>query len=269
MKDYIMVLLSIMTLTSYSMGDNALDRKIDTSSNETLKKSMLEIKKDLSKEDYTAFQKGLMPIIFRSTLTASMTINKDEDKDEVSKKAARIALQGKTPREVIALGKGTAEKSTEKSEVKVLSIGESVVYSDVEITIQGVSIGKLKSKYKSSYFRVPKDKFLLIKVQFKNLSEGKIRTIHKPWKPATNLQDNFENYYRVKTEDNAADTVRSERIKPGKTLIDTIIFEVPLENAKEFTLMSTPDIYKAVGNNMLEKLPTSEFHFKFNRSDIK
>jgi len=67
MKDYIVVLLSIMTFTSYSMGDNALDRKINTNSNETFKKSMLEIKKDLSKEDFEAFQKGLMPIIFRSS----------------------------------------------------------------------------------------------------------------------------------------------------------------------------------------------------------
>ncbi len=273
MKDYIVVLLSIMTFTSYSMGDNALDRKINTNSNETFKKSMLEIKKDLSKEDFEAFQKGLMPIIFRSSLSAAITVNKDEDKNEVKNKAIRIAIQGKTPREIIALGVDTSEDNTdtetEKDKVKILKIGESVVYSDVEIIIQGVSIGQLKSKYESSYFRVPKDKFLLIRVQFKNLSEGKIRTIVNPWKSSTNLQDNFENYYRVKSEDNAADTISYERIKPGKTLTDTIIFEVPLENAKEFTLISTPTIYKAKGNNVLEKLPTGELHLKFNRLDIK
>lgn len=158
---------------------------------------------------------------------------------------------------------------TEDEKEKEIRLSESIVFSDIEIIIQEVSIGKLKA-IKDSRFSAPKDDFLLIKVQLKNISEGKIRTIQGTWQ-SSKLQDNFENYYRAKnsiTMNSLVDVVSSKRIKPRETLIDTIIFNIPLENAKEFILISEPHIYKSTGEGTMKRISTGKFEFKFNKLDI-
>ncbi len=278
MKNILFILFITLAFTSCSMGDNALDKKIDGSSQESFKKSLASIKKDLSQKDQKDFKDAIKPIIIKAVFSSGLN-NKDPD---VAQKAILKALGGKTPRELIASNKSTKtvtkkeiktedEKETriEDEKEKEIKLGESIVFSDIEITIQEVSRGKLKG-IKDSILAVPKGDFLLIKVQLKNISEGKIRTIQNTWR-STKLQDNFENYYKARSTviSSLVDVVSSERIKPGETLTDTMIFDTPLENAKEFIVISEPHIYKSTGDGSLKHLSTGKFEFKFTKSDIK
>ena len=273
MKKILFILLTVLTVTSYSIGDNALDRKIDANSKDALEKSILGIKKDLSKENSKDLTDAMVWVL-RIPILKSLMI-KEEDRQTEIEAAALELFRGKTARELITSYKNTKKGTTKniekkKEEIKEIKIGESVVCNDIEITLKNVSIGKLKVKYENQFSPIPKNDFLLIKVQLKNLSEGKIRTIQNTWS-STKLQDNFENFYKIKRFNlgSVVDVISSKRIKPGEMLIDTMIFNIPLENAKEFTVISKPSIYKSKGDGMLENLPTSEFQFKFNRSEIK
>jgi len=276
----IVIFITILTGCGEVTSDTSIAKvkRIDISSDEKMKKSIEDIKLTLSNEKKKDFEKALKIIMFSDINNFASLAKVANNQDEILRKVKNI-LSGKTADEVISKGKEIiAQKSQKKitskiEDIKQVKIGESVIIDNIEITIKNISIGKLKEKKKYSMFKVPNEDYLLVKVQLKNISKGKLITIQDSWRSSI-LIDNFNNNYKViesynLNKDNLVDTISSTRIKPKEVLMDTMIFELPLQNARSFTINVKPVFYKFKGDGLLESISSGEkFKILFNRNNI-
>jgi hypothetical protein len=63
--------------------------------------------------------------------------------------------------------------------------------------------------------------------------------------------------------------IASRSLKPSEAVTDMMIFEVPLENAKQFVLSADPNFWRPTGEQRLAQISNDSFRLEFNRADIK
>ena len=124
------------------------------------------------------------------------------------------------------------------------SAESAVMQDDVQIRITSVQVGKVTLR---STFGTPgssKEEFLAIAVELTNLSETK-KLEYKTWaggglryaRDLAALCDNFDNTYkRIGFTDLPEGRTESASIYPGKSIIDVLVFESPLETVEHLDL---------------------------------
>lgn len=158
--------------------------------------------------------------------------------------------------------------------VPELRLGESVVIDEIKITPQQARVGYIerKSMFGDGTTKSEK-KYLIIDVMLENTSEGKIIYLQDIWEK-TKIKDDFEN---VEGTEFSGDLmvgsivgfVHSAKMKPKENLKDMIIFDLPVDAAKQFTIESDPGFWKSVGKDRVRQLSDSSFLLKLNREEIK
>ena len=168
----------------------------------------------------------------------------------------------------------TSRTEPPKPTIPELHFGDSVVIDDIKITIQGARIGYIE---KRSLFgdsvRKSDTQYLLVDLTLENMSIGKIIYLQNIWEK-TKLIDEFDNIEGTKFSDDIMTEsitgfIGSAKIKPHEKLQDTIIFDLPVDAAKQFIIESDPGFWKSVGEDRVRQLSDSSFKIKFTRDQIK
>lgn len=169
---------------------------------------------------------------------------------------------------------GTSQPEALTPIVPELKLGESVVIDAIRITPRLVRFGHIerKSMYEEKTTRSEK-KHLIVDVLLENTSDGKIVYLQKVW-GKTKILDNFENIEDAKFSDGLMmDTIvgciGSAKMKPSDNLHDMIIFDLPVDAAKQFTIESDPGFWRSIGEDRVRQLSDSSFRLRFTRDEIE
>lgn len=144
--------------------------------------------------------------------------------------------------------------------------GKTAAVDGIEITFGAARVGKLpKAGPRNGLtYKVPDTDFLIVDVALKNVTEAKIISLDWIWKQ-TRLKDEHGNFYRAEDLTSAFGVAQriEGKLKPNQEIKGIIVFEVPLENAKEITLISDPGFWRDNGDGTIHELSDSEVHFQF------
>jgi len=179
------------------------------------------------------------------------------------------AILPKPSHEVLA-----PQPESPKPMVPELKLGESVVIDEIKITPLHARFGYIERKSRFGEGTTRSDEqYLIIDVMLENTSEGKIVYLQDIWEK-TKISDNFDNVEGTKFSgdlmmDSIVGFVHSAKMKPGENLKDMIIFDLPVDAAKQFKIESDPGFWKSIGENRVRQLSDSSFLLKFKREDIK
>jgi hypothetical protein len=154
-----------------------------------------------------------------------------------------------------------------------LRMGDSTVIDGIKITLNGARNGSVSTKDMFGKAREMKGKYLILDVTMENTTPGKIIHLQAVWKESK-LTDNFDNVLEPQFDDtfsmdSIVGHVRSEDLRPGETVKDTMIFDVPVAAATTFTITASPGFWKSVGDGHINRLSDTSFKIAFKREDIK
>lgn len=171
------------------------------------------------------------------------------------------------------LSSETKEPDDPPKQIPTIRIGSSVVIDDVRITIRGIRRDYIHKKFMFGDSTTRSDdKYLLVDVTLQNTSRGKIIYLQQIWEH-TKLVDNFDNaegaeFSRSFRTESIVGYLGSAKMKPGETMEDIIIFDLPVDTATGFTIESDPKFWKSIGEKQVRELSDSSFKIKFRRSEI-
>lgn len=151
-----------------------------------------------------------------------------------------------------------------------VSLGGSVEVDGIKITPKSISVGSLENNNTNQFGEPPEGTFLQIAVELENVTEGKIVHLQDVWGDSK-ISDNFGNNYSPIDSfgmSYAKGVISSQQLRPQETASDIMVFEMPLENAQELTLVSNPNLYKSTGDGLIQNLSSDEFLMKFSKSDF-
>lgn len=167
-------------------------------------------------------------------------------------------------------GCSQSDKSQEAPQgARDVSIGESFIIGNIEITISNLRIGKVEFRGSSGRWVTDSKPFLLADVNLKNTNTGKIVTILDTWKDAT-LKDEHGNIYYIPNygDDRIRGTVTYDNLNPGQEISDMIVLEAPTDVATEFTFVCAPSFWERIDGGV-KRVSRDSFRLKFNKSDIR
>ena len=151
--------------------------------------------------------------------------------------------------------------------------GESVVIDEIKITVHGVRFGYIEKK---SMFgdstRRSDQQYLIADITLENTSPGRIIYLQNIWEK-TKVTDDFDNIEGAKFSDSImlesiVGFIGSAKMKPGESSRDMIIFDLPVDAAKQFTIESDPGFWKSTGEDRVRQLSDSSFKVRFTRDQI-
>ncbi|OQB46244.1 MAG: Ankyrin repeat protein [bacterium ADurb.Bin157] len=168
-----------------------------------------------------------------------------------------------------------AESSDGAFKLVAIGLGQSIIIDDIKITPQNVRIDQIVKK--NMIFDTTtqsESKYLLVNVTLENVSSGKIIYLQNIWKN-TKLVDDFDNIENTKFSDNLSamwdlisDAIKSTKLRPGEVVRDMLIFDIPVNTAKNFTIDSDPKFWKNIGEDRLQEISKSSFRIKFSSDQI-
>lgn len=260
-------LLFTFCLASCDAETKGMNRKVDGSSDVAAKKSVEKITAELSPDELQKFKEACGKLVARTALAKAFSKDKNDTKEFLAH------INGKTPQEIIdmasslnAPGAPIAEPLTAKGNPEtspiVTNINLPFNIDGVEIRIVGFRIGNLEG--------YPNNPFLLVSVNLKNTTEGTIVHLQDLW-GKSNITDNFGNVYSHSPlgRHSIKGVINSQRLKPGESVTDLMIFDTPLENSQKFTLTSDPNFFRPSGNNLINQISSKSFKLDFTRADFK
>lgn len=166
--------------------------------------------------------------------------------------------------------KTNKNEKTEETRPKI-KLNKSVEIDGIKITPQSIKIGSLENNNTNQFGTPPEGKFLQIAVELENITEGTIVHLQDVWDDSQ-ITDNFGNNYSPIDSfgmSYAKGVISSQQLRPQEQASDIMVFEIPLDNAQEFTLTSNPNLYKSTGDGLLQDLSSDEFLMDFLKNDIK
>ena len=150
--------------------------------------------------------------------------------------------------------------------------GKPASVDGIEITFSNPRVGKLpKAPARNGVsYSVPDTDFLIVDVALKNATPAKIINLSWIWNE-TNLKDEHGNFYKAQDLTSAFGVAgRIEgRIKPGQEMKGIVAFEVPLENAKEITLISDPGFFRDSDDGLIYQISKDRVSFEFKNPAAK
>ncbi len=152
-------------------------------------------------------------------------------------------------------------------------LGDSILIDGIKITLKGTRLGSVSKRDLLGDAREFKGKYLIVDLTMENTTPGKIIHLQNVWKQSK-LTDSFDNVLEPKFDDtfsmdSIVGHVRSEDLRPGETVKDTMIFDVPVAAATTFTITASPGFWKSMGDNRINRLSDTSFKIAFKREDIK
>jgi hypothetical protein len=153
-------------------------------------------------------------------------------------------------------------------------LGDSIVIDDIKITFKGARLGSVSREdrhgreaheYEGTY--------LIVDLTMKNTTPGKIIHLQEVW-TQSKATDNFDNILQPQFDHRYAvelivGHVRSQDLKPGETVKDTMIFAAPIAAATTFTVTASPGFWKNGEGNRINRLSNTSLTLAFKREDIK
>jgi hypothetical protein len=272
--------------------------RIDASSDEAMEASIPAVKAALPEDRRAAFEEALKVIAFKDVNDVADIFQLGQADTGAVQRALREALDGKTGAEVIAFADGVTanrramqarpsgqttqigfgvaqpepEPKPEPEHAPPLALGSSATIDGIEITVTGARIAPLEESGEPSLHRIPEGQFLVLYVALRNVSEGRIVYLQKPWSE-TVVEDDFGNTYSQSAAvfwlgDEIKGRIGSLELRPGGSATDIMIFDLPVEKASRFVLRSDPQFYRRTGNATIQDLSDDTFTLEFTRSDI-
>lgn len=250
-----------------------LDRKIDASSARSLNRSLAAITAEIREDEREQFTTALHSFLLRVGFEHATQGRPPAELE----RAMYDRLDGKTPRQIIELVRaastGTAAPDAGDPVRPSIGIGGSVVIDGIRITIEGVRRGRLEGRRGDVLARAPEGEFLLVDVRLKNETGERIIHLMDVWS-STSLHDEFGNTHRslpslVVRRDDIEGAIASLRLRPGEQATDLMIFELPLDKARRFHVVSNPAFYRGDGDGLLHPLSDREFELRFEREAIR
>lgn len=282
----IRVLLVGLFLSAFSFkalaDSTGMDRVLDGSSEEALQKSMEMLPFELTMSQISEFSKAYIKLTFSYILK--------NNSDENAAENALQLLDGKTPREIIALAEANAEsqasptklaneesnaqhhKEEDDSET-IQQLSKAFAIDGVEVIIDSPRFGELSAPDRM-FATIPSGEFLLLEVSLKNITDNKIIQIQDAWKDVT-LTDNFGNIYdspyggMFTMYEAAQGMIKSQELRPGEAAKDLIVITSPLETASDFELVVDPNFWRPIAKSKLQQLSNEQFKLVFKKSDIQ
>jgi len=154
-----------------------------------------------------------------------------------------------------------------------LRLGEAVVIDEIKITFRGSRFANIekKSMFGDSTTRSGKQ-YLIMDVYLENTSPGKIIYLQNIWEK-TKITDDFGNiegtlYSDRFMSESIVGFIGAAKMKPGESSLDMIIFDLPVDTAKQFIVQSDPGFWRSTGEDRVSQLSNSSFIVKFSRSEI-
>ena len=178
----------------------------------------------------------------------------------------------KTPIAILLLALVSCEAQQPTTPPIKAESGKPATVDGIEITFSNPRVGKLPkapSRNGVSY-SVPETDFLIVDVALKNATPAKIINLSWIWNE-TNLKDEHGNFYKAQDLTSAFGVAgRIEgRIKPSQEMKGIIVFEVPLENAKDIALISDPGLSRDTGDGLIHQISKDRVSFEFKNPAAK
>ncbi len=166
-------------------------------------------------------------------------------------------------------GSGTAEEpSTTDGETQAEgewadASKESIKRGDVRVKVVSAQIGRPRMLKSTGRGARPKTEALVVKLELQNTNATK-KLEYKSWgdrNVGVSLTDNFDNKYTQKTKKTYGGALvegqdDSGSIYPGKSLVDAVIFEPPIDKA-EFLRLELPAISFGASGRLNFQIPVS------------
>lgn len=162
-------------------------------------------------------------------------------------------------------------------QVPVVRIGDSVTIDEMRIEVKGVTIGHIETENPFNLHdrkaTKSEERYLLAHIGLENVSEGRITYLQSLWQK-TKIVDNCGNIEGAKFTDGLRlhrvfGTIDAAKLKPGEKATDMIIFDLPVDAAKEFTIESCPGFWRSVEEDRVKKISGSTFKVQFTRDQIQ
>jgi len=155
-----------------------------------------------------------------------------------------------------------------------LEVGDTVVVDEIRVTVRDIRIAPIRRKtgFDGSW-STSDEPYLLVKLLLENTSKGRIVHLQTIWEHTT-MTDDFENAQSSEFSDGFSmypieGTAGSQKLRPGETVDDMMIFPLPVDAAETFRVTSDPRFWKPVGEGRIEELSNSSFALVFGRDEIK
>jgi len=168
-----------------------------------------------------------------------------------------------------------SQPESSKPTIPEIHLGESVLIDEVKITFLGVRLSYIENKsiFGDSTRRSEKQ-YLIVDVFLENTSRGRIIYLQDIWKK-TKIIDDFGNIEGTKFSgelfmpEPIVGSIWAAKMKPGESSYDMIIFDLPVNAAKQFTIESDPGFWKSIGEDRVNELSDSSFKARFTKEQIK
>ncbi len=154
-----------------------------------------------------------------------------------------------------------------------ISVGESAIVDEVEITFDGVRIGPVMVRaFIDDDVAMLDGEFLIVDLTLKNMAEDRPLHLDNPWE-RSRISDSYSEFYLIDQQrqglEHVEGTLGSMGLKPGVAMSDMIVFALPDELADEFHFLADPGFSTLRSDGMFENISSDTLRLWFKRSDFQ
>ena len=154
-----------------------------------------------------------------------------------------------------------------------ISVGESAIVDEVEITFDGVRIGPVMVRaFIDDDAAMLDGEFLIVDLTLKNMAEDRPLHLDNPWE-RSRISDSYSEFYLIDQQrqglEHVEGTLGSMGLKPGVAMSDMIVFALPDELADEFHFLADPGFSTLRSDGMFENISSDTLRLWFKRSDFQ